>query len=46
MAKEHWENWFNEPIPMLKNKTPREAAKTKEGREGSKHYYWCMSAVI
>ena len=33
MAKEHWENWFDEKIPMLKNKTPREAAKTKDGKE-------------
>lgn len=33
MAKAHWENWFDEPIPMLKNKTPRQAAKTKDGRE-------------
>jgi len=33
MAKAHWEGWFDEPIPLLKNKTPRESAKTKEGRE-------------
>lgn len=33
MAKAHWEDWFDEPIPLLKNKTPRESAKTKESRE-------------
>ena len=33
MAQAHWENWFDESIPALKNKTPREAAKTKNGRE-------------
>jgi hypothetical protein len=33
MAKAHWENWFDEPIPALDNKTPHEAVKTEEGRE-------------
>ncbi len=33
MVQTHWENWFNESIPALKNKTPREAATTQEGRE-------------
>jgi len=33
MAKAHWESWFNEPIPALNNQTPREASKTKAGRE-------------
>lgn len=33
MAQAHWENWFDESIPALKNKTPREATKTKNGRE-------------
>jgi hypothetical protein len=33
MARSHWENWFNEPIPALDDKTPREAAKTAEGKE-------------
>lgn len=33
MAKKHWENWFDSPIPALNNKTPREAAKTELGRE-------------
>jgi len=33
MVKAHWENWFDDPIPFLENKTPREAAKTPEGRE-------------
>jgi hypothetical protein len=29
----HWENWLDERIPALKNKTPRQAAKTAPGRE-------------
>src|SRR5690606_20693554 len=33
MAKKYWDNWFDEPIPMLGGKTPREAAKTKDGKE-------------
>lgn len=33
MAKAHWESWFDEPIPALENQTPREAAKTNDGRE-------------
>jgi hypothetical protein len=33
MAKAHWESWFDQAIPALANKTPREAAKTEEGRK-------------
>ncbi|GHT99325.1 hypothetical protein FACS1894126_5500 [Alphaproteobacteria bacterium] len=33
MAEAHWKSWFDEPIPLLQDKTPRQAAKTKEGRE-------------
>jgi hypothetical protein len=33
MAKQHWQNWFNDPIPALDNQTPRQAAKTEKGRE-------------
>jgi len=33
MAKAHWKNWLDQPIPALNNKTPRKAAKTKAGRE-------------
>lgn len=33
MAKAHWDNWFDQSIPMLDDKTPRQAAKTKKGRE-------------
>jgi len=29
----HWETWLDSKIPALKNKTPRQAAKTEEGRE-------------
>lgn len=33
MTKVHWETWFDEPIPVLDHKTPREAVKTKQGKE-------------
>ncbi len=33
MAKKHWEAWFDSPIPALNDKTPRQASKTKDGRE-------------
>lgn len=33
MAAKHWECWFDEKIPALGGRTPREAAKIPEGRE-------------
>lgn len=33
VAQQHWQTWFDEPVPALNNMTPREAAKTDEGRE-------------
>ena len=33
MAEAHWRSWFDETIPALDNQTPRQAAKTKDGRE-------------
>jgi hypothetical protein len=33
MATTHWKTWFDEPIPVLDDKTPREAAKTEDGKE-------------
>lgn len=33
MAKAHWENWFDRPIPALNDQTPREATTTANGRE-------------
>jgi len=32
-ARQHWVTWFDVPVPALNNMTPREAAKTEEGRE-------------
>ncbi len=29
----HWEAWLDEPIPALRDQTPREAARTPLGRE-------------
>ena len=33
IAKQHWDTWYDIPIPGLNNKTPREATRTKEGRD-------------
>ncbi|MFH1018944.1 MAG: hypothetical protein V1798_12310 [Pseudomonadota bacterium] len=33
MAQEHWRRWPDEKIPILGNQTPRQAAKTVQGRE-------------
>ena len=33
IIQQHWAHWFDEPVPLLDHKTPREAAKTKKGRE-------------
>src|SRR5215213_10313365 len=32
-ARQHWVTWFDVPVPAFNNMTPREAAKTEEGRE-------------
>lgn len=31
--RRHWDDWVDMPLPALKNRTPREAAGTAEGRE-------------
>jgi hypothetical protein len=33
LAAAHWKAWFDQPIPALQNASPREAARTPEGRE-------------
>ena len=33
MAAQHWKAWLDTPLPALRDKTPREAAKTASGRE-------------
>jgi hypothetical protein len=33
MAAAHWERWLDEKIPALRNRTPRQASRTAEGRE-------------
>jgi hypothetical protein len=33
MAKKRWEEWLDEPVPVLMGRTPRQAAKTIAGRE-------------
>ena len=33
MAERHWKDWLDTPIPALKDQTPREAAKSRIGRE-------------
>ncbi|MCF6199144.1 MAG: hypothetical protein L3J67_07065 [Hyphomicrobiaceae bacterium] len=32
-VKNHWRSWFDEPVPLLDDQTPRMAAKTPEGRK-------------
>ena len=32
-ARQHWESWFDLPVPALNDMTPREAAQTEGGRE-------------
>ncbi len=33
MMAAHWESWVDQPIPMLGNRTPRDAIKDSDGRE-------------
>ncbi len=33
MSKQHWVEWLDTPIPVLRNQTPHDAAKSKTGRE-------------
>jgi hypothetical protein len=33
MIRKHWEDWLDERVPALGNKTPRQAARTARGRE-------------
>jgi hypothetical protein len=33
MGERHWEEWLDSRLPALGNRTPREAARTDEGRE-------------
>jgi hypothetical protein len=32
-SEQHWQNWLDQPIPALNDKTPKQAAKTKKGCE-------------
>ncbi len=33
MSQQHWAQWLDDSLPALRGKTPREAARTPEGRE-------------
>jgi hypothetical protein len=33
MSERHWREWLDQPVPALKDQTPRQAAKTETGRE-------------
>lgn len=33
IAQQHWDSWFDLPVPALNDMTPREASKTSEGRD-------------
>ena len=32
-SQDHWDSWFDIPVPALNNKTPKQSAKTSEGRD-------------
>ncbi len=40
VAERHWEGWLDEPLPELKDTTPREAARTEIGRERLEALLW------
>ena len=40
MAERHWEGWLDEPLAQLKDRTPREAARTEIGRERLEALLW------
>ncbi len=33
MMRSHWSNWVNEEVPALDGKTPKQASRSKDGRE-------------
>jgi len=33
IAQQHWDSWFDIPVPALNDMTPREASKSSEGRD-------------
>lgn len=33
MAQRHWDAWIDTKVPALGNRTPRQAARTAQGRE-------------
>ena len=33
LQEQHWTDWLDEPVPALGGKTPRQAARSQEGRE-------------
>jgi hypothetical protein len=33
VSRQHWQSWFDLPVPALNDMTPRDAAQTEEGRE-------------
>jgi hypothetical protein len=33
VSEQHWRDWLDQPVPALKDQTPRQAAKTEIGRE-------------
>jgi len=40
MATQHWQAWLDTALPALNNKTPREAAKSKAGKERLEGLLW------
>ena len=44
MGEDHWNGWLDTPLPALGNRTPRQAARTPDGRERLEalfaHFAW------
>ena len=45
LAEAHWERWPDEPLPELKDQTPREAARTEIGRERLEAVLWQLEEL-
>lgn len=45
IAEAHWERWPDEPLPELKDQTPREAARTEIGRERLEAVLWQLEEL-
>jgi len=40
MSEQHWKAWLDTSLPVLKDQTPREAAKIASGKERLEALLW------